>query len=115
MKHDKNSVATSINAHSFDCSHSLLRSESKNQQLIGICLENIIAVATPDAVLVASKDQSQKLKIAVDKLKEEKIWQAEMFQKDYRPWGWFETLAIDKSFQVKQIFVKPGAALSAVS
>ena len=30
----------------------------------------------------------------------------------YRPWGWYETLALGERFQVKRIQVNPGAALS---
>ena len=29
-----------------------------------------------------------------------------------RPWGWFRTLAASPGFQVKEIFVRPGAKLS---
>ena len=45
-------------------------------------------------------------------LKVNKIRQAEILPKDYRPWGWFESLALGDQFQVKRICVKPGAALS---
>ena len=44
--------------------------------------------------------------------KSEDVTQAETFPKDHRPWGWFETLTIRGRFQVKRIFMKPGAALS---
>ncbi|MEM6662334.1 MAG: cupin domain-containing protein, partial [Pseudomonadota bacterium] len=38
--------------------------------------------------------------------------QATDFPRVYRPWGWYETLALGSRFQVKQIMVKPGAQLS---
>jgi mannose-1-phosphate guanylyltransferase/mannose-6-phosphate isomerase len=75
-------------------------------------LEDIIAVAMPDAVLVAHKDRAQDVKIAVNKLKEKGVAQAETLPRDYRPWGWYESIAIGPRFQVKRIVVKPGAALS---
>ena len=53
---------TSITANAIDCSNTLLRSESASQQVVGIGLENIIAVAMPDAVLVAHKDYTQRLR-----------------------------------------------------
>ena len=31
---------------------------------------------------------------------------------EFRPWGWFESLKLSDNFQVKRIFVKPGAAIS---
>ena len=109
---DNSGNVTSKSAHAIECTNSLLRSEEGNQQLIGLGLDNIMAIAMRDAVLVAHKDQSQNVKMAVDILKRNKIAQAEIFPKDYRPWGWFESLAIGNRFQVKLICVKPGAALS---
>ena len=112
MRCDENGVATSSNAHAIDCKDTLLRSESASLELIGLGLEDIIAVAMPDAVLVAHKDRAQDVKQAITLLKEEFAVQSEIFPKDHRPWGWFETLAIYDRFQVKQILVKPGSALS---
>ena len=63
-------------------------------------------------MLVASKDRAQDVKKAVELLKAKDIVQAEIFPKDHRPWGWFESLALGGGFQVKRICVKPGAALS---
>ena len=66
----------------------------------------------PDAVLVAHKDHAQEVKQAVELLKSKKVVQAETYPKDYRPWGWFESLAVGEHFQVKRICVKPGGSLS---
>lgn len=112
MERDQNGVAMSANACAIDCKDSLLRSESEGLELVGLGLENILAIAMPDAVLIAHKDRSQDVKHVINKLKSENIMQAETFPKDHRPWGWFETLATRGRFQVKRIFVKPGAALS---
>lgn len=109
---DQSGNVISETAHAIDCANSLLRSESGSQQVVGIGLDNIMAIAMPDAVLVAHKDRSQDVKKAVELLKKEDIAQAEVFPKDYRPWGWFESLALGNRFQVKSICVKPGAALS---
>ena len=103
---------TSETAHAIECRNSLLRSESSGQQVVGIGLNDIITIAMPDAVLVAPKDRAQDVKKAVELIKSKDIAQAEKFPKDHRPWGWFESLALGESFQVKRIFVKPGAALS---
>ena len=75
-------------------------------------LDNIIAIAMPDAVLIAHKDQAQNVKTVVKNLKEKEIQQAEIFPIDHRPWGWFETIALGQRFQVKRIVVNPAAALS---
>ena len=44
---------TSGPATAIDCADTLLRAEDEQQALVGIGLEGIIAVAMPDAVLVA--------------------------------------------------------------
>lgn len=95
-----------------DCRDSLLRSEDEELQLVGIGLDGIIAVAMPDAVLVAAKSEVQRVKDAVETLKQRKVAQATSFRRDRRPWGWFETLSEGDRFKVKRIVVLPGAALS---
>ena len=68
-------------AHVIDCSNSLLRSESSSQHVVGIGLDDIMAITIPDAVLVAHKDRAQDVKNAVAVLKAKGIIQAEIFQK----------------------------------
>jgi mannose-1-phosphate guanylyltransferase/mannose-6-phosphate isomerase len=111
-KSDASGNVTSETAYAIECVNSLLRSESSSQQVVGIGLNNIMAIAMPDAVLVAPKERAQDVKKAVELLKSKDIAQAEIFPKDHRPWGWFESLALGDCFQVKRICVKPGAALS---
>jgi mannose-1-phosphate guanylyltransferase / mannose-6-phosphate isomerase len=94
------------------CTNSLLRSEAEGQALVAIGLDGMIAVAMPDAVLVAPRARAQEVKQAVAALKARGARQAETFPRDHRPWGWFETLALGDRFQVKRIVVHPGAALS---
>lgn len=105
-------VVTAGSARAIDCHNSLLRSESDGLELVGIGLENVIAVAMADAVLVADKSRAQDVKKAVDLLKARAAPQAVQFPKDHRPWGWFETLVLGPRFRVKRIVVHPGAALS---
>ena len=112
QKSDDNGVVTSRNATAIDCKNVLLRSEGQDQQLVGLGLTDIIAIAMPDAVLVVHKDRAQDVKKVVKTLKKNNVSQAEVLPKDHRPWGWFETLTIRGRFHVKRIFVHPGAALS---
>ncbi len=112
MEKDGNGVATSLNAHAIECSDTLLRSENSGQEIVGLGLKNIIAIAMPDAVLVANKKNTQDVRSVVKKLRDKKISQSEVFPKDHRPWGWFERIAISSKFQVKRICVNPGGILS---
>jgi mannose-1-phosphate guanylyltransferase / mannose-6-phosphate isomerase len=112
MAHDADGVATSGAVEVIHCRNSLLRSEAEGQVLVGLGLENMIAVAMPDAVLVAPMERAQDLRLAVSALKAAGAKQATEFPKDHRPWGWFESLVLGERFQVKRIHVRPGAALS---
>ncbi|KCZ49376.1 mannose-1-phosphate guanylyltransferase/mannose-6-phosphate isomerase [Hyphomonas pacifica] len=109
---DENGVAVSGHATALDCSDTLLRSEDEGLELVGIGLKNVIAVAMPDAVLVADASRAQDVKLAVAELKRKGAQQAEKFPRDHRPWGSFECIASGDRFQVKRIFVKPGESLS---
>jgi mannose-1-phosphate guanylyltransferase/mannose-6-phosphate isomerase len=95
-----------------DCRNSLLRSEHPDQELVGLGLDGIVAIAMTDAVLVADINRTQDVKLAVKSLAAKGARQAESLPVDYRPWGHFETLVLGDRFQVKRIVVKPRASLS---
>ena len=109
---DAAGTVTAGPAVSLECRNTLLQATSEAQELVGIGLQDIIAVAMPDAVLVAHKDRAQEVKEAVAALKAKSAPQAETLPRDYRPWGWYESLVVGPRFQVKRIVVHPGAALS---
>lgn len=75
-------------------------------------LENVMVVATEDAVLVASKDRAESVKDIVAQFKVNGRKQALYHHRVYRPWGWYETLNRGDRYQVKCIMVKPGGKLS---
>ena len=62
---DEAGVVTGIDATAIDCSNVLLRSENEAQHLVGLGLQDIIAIAMPDAVLVAHKRRSQDVSLVV--------------------------------------------------
>ena len=109
---DTTGTVTTGLATALDCNDTLLQATSEAQHLVGIGLKDIIVVAMPDAVLVAHKDRTQEVKRAVTELKAKSVPQAETLPRDYRPWGWYESIAVGPRFQVKRIVVHPGAALS---
>jgi mannose-1-phosphate guanylyltransferase len=73
---------------------------------------DLIIIDTPDALLVSSKKNSQKIKKIVEKLNTEKRVEHINNRKVYRPWGYFDSIDSGNGFQVKRIFVNPGAKLS---
>ncbi len=102
----------SDHATAISCEDTLLRSETPGLELVGIGLKDIVAIAMNDAVLVAHKSDAQRVKEAVNALKARGASQAVQLPRDYRPWGWYESLVVGGRFQVKRIVVHPGAALS---
>ncbi len=109
---DSEGNALSGPATQIDCKNTLLRSDRADTRIVGLGLENIAAIATDDAILVANMDDSERVKEVVAELKIQKAPQAEGFRQCHRPWGYYETLALGQRFQVKRIVVKPGGCLS---
>ena len=73
---------------------------------------DLVIVDTPDALLVADKSRSQEVSAIVAKLKQSNRKEHEQHLRNYRPWGYFETLSIGGRFQVKLLHVEPGGKLS---
>ncbi|SMX32730.1 mannose-1-phosphate guanylyltransferase/mannose-6-phosphate isomerase [Octadecabacter ascidiaceicola] len=112
MPTDDDGVSTHGPSLAVDCANTLLRSENDDVQIVGLGLSDIVAIAMPDAVLVADRSRVADLGVVVKEMRKHKVRQADTFPRDYRPWGYFETLTLRDRFQVKRIVVKPGASLS---
>lgn len=85
---------------------------AENRLLAVVGVDDHIVVETTDAVLVANKKYCQDVKKIVLRMKEMQRKEIDSHRKVYRPWGYYEVLCNDRSFQVKRIIVKPGASLS---
>ena len=90
--------------------NSYLRSEGPLVAAVGV--EDIVVVATPDAVLVSHKSASQDVKRIVEQLERSGRELHTTHRKVYRPWGFYESIDSGDSFQVKHIMVNAGAKLS---
>lgn len=90
--------------------NSLVRAESRIVAVVGV--QDLVVVETRDAVLVAHKDQVQRVKQIVDHLKSQERTEHLYHTKVYRPWGHYEGIDAGDRFQVKRITVKPGEKLS---
>jgi mannose-1-phosphate guanylyltransferase/mannose-6-phosphate isomerase len=91
-------------------SNSLVRAESRIVAVVGV--KDLVVVETSDAVLVAHKDQVQRVKNIVDHLKVQERTEHLHHTRVYRPWGFYEGIDAGERFQVKRICVKPGEKLS---
>lgn len=75
-------------------------------------VDDIVVVATKDAILVTNREHSGEVKALVDDLKSRNVREASEHLKMYRPWGAYQRIDIGSRFQVKRISVKPGGRLS---
>ncbi|MCF6247927.1 MAG: mannose-1-phosphate guanylyltransferase/mannose-6-phosphate isomerase [Desulfobacula sp.] len=107
---DKNLNVIKGDVLTHDVKSSYINSESSLITAVGI--ENFVIVETKDAILVSPRDRVQDVKKIVKQLKDNDREESITHRKVYRPWGSYETMDIEKRFQVKRITVKPGAKLS---
>ncbi len=99
-------------ASQIDCQNTTLWSAAHGTQLVGLGLKNVVTVVMDDAVLVADAGRMQDVRDVVEHLEKAGVTQANRHAKDYRPWGWFESLINMPGYQVKRLHVYPGEALS---
>ncbi len=111
MNHDADGNASTGSVVFHDSRNSLVRSEDAILTAV-VGLEDIIVVATPDAVLVTSRDKAEQVKGLVEQLKAQNRRQADQHLRIYRPWGYYQGIDLGSRYQVKRIVVKPNAKLS---
>ncbi len=107
---DDDGNAAQGDVHFTDTRNSFAYSESAALCLLG--LDDVFAVATRDAIVVAPKDRAQDVKAVVDAFKRDDRNEVFEHARVYRPWGWYEGLSEGDRFQVKCLMVKPGGRLS---
>ena len=93
-----------------DASGCYVRGEGPLVAAIGV--EDLIITATPDVVLVSTKDRDQDVSKVVTRLKTNGHQSATQTQCVHRPWGYYQSIHAGDRFQVKRITVNPGAKLS---
>ena len=93
-----------------DSRNTLVRAESRLVAAVG--LDDFIIAETADAVLVAPKHQSQRVKEIVSHLSKRQRDEVNSHTRVYRPWGWYESISSCERFQAKRIVVTPGSSLS---
>jgi len=103
---------TSTGSVVFNDTHNSLAHSDETILTAIVGLDNVIVVATPDAVLVTSRDKSEQVKNLVEQLKAQNREQAVRHLRVYRPWGYYQGVDLGSRYQVKRIVVKPSATLS---
>jgi mannose-1-phosphate guanylyltransferase/mannose-6-phosphate isomerase len=90
--------------------NSYVRSEGRLVAAVG--LDNVVVVATDDAVLVADANSAAEVSGIVAKLRGQNRSESQQHVTCHRPWGHYRSVDAGDRFQVKRITVKPGAKLS---
>jgi mannose-1-phosphate guanylyltransferase / mannose-6-phosphate isomerase len=93
-----------------DVKDSLVR--ASHRLVVGIGLEDVVVVETPDAVLVARRSETQRVREAVEQLKTRGRNEPKLHRRVARPWGTYEDIDQGERFRVKRITVAPGEKLS---
>jgi mannose-1-phosphate guanylyltransferase / mannose-6-phosphate isomerase len=109
-EHDEHGNRVTGNVSLLDTRNSLVHSDGVLTAVTGV--DDIVVVATRDAVLVTSRENSGEVKILVEALKAQSIREASEHLKMFRPWGAYQRIDLGDRFQVKRITVKPGGRLS---
>ena len=97
-KKDINGNVSQGNVVKEDSKNCYIRGEKRLIAAIGV--NNLIIIETADAILIADKKQSQKVKNVVNLLKEKGISEGQDHKKIYRPWGSYESVVDDLRWQL---------------
>jgi mannose-1-phosphate guanylyltransferase/mannose-6-phosphate isomerase len=85
---------------------------AEHRLVTAIGVRDVVVVETPDPVLVAHRDEVQRVRQLVDEMKARKRREPLTHRRVFRPWGSYESVDEGGRFQVKHIVVNPGCKLS---
>jgi mannose-1-phosphate guanylyltransferase/mannose-6-phosphate isomerase len=111
LGHDADGNAATGAAVFLDSRNSLAHSDAAILTAV-VGVDNLVVVATPDAVLVTSRDKAEQVKDLVERLKAQSHEQAVMHLRVHRPWGYYQGVDAGARYRVKRIVVNPNAMLS---
>lgn len=101
------------------CFGDVLDLDTRNSFILGnkrlittIGLEDCLVIETDDAVLIAKKGETQKVRRIVDTLREKGRKEALEHVTTYRPWGNYTILEEGPRYKIKRIVVNPAEKLS---
>jgi len=108
---DQTGVVAVGDVASISCRNSLLRSSDVDgPHLVGIGLDDMVAVATRDSVLVTPRNRAQDVRLATSfGLTDRGSANPSHTEK---PWGSFDILGAGAGYQIKRLTVLPGGQLS---
>lgn len=87
-----------------DVKNSYIRGDGLLVSVIG--LENVIVIASNDAVLVANKAKAEKVKEITTHLRHNLRSELDFHKRVYRPWGYYQEIELGERFKVKRLMLK---------
>lgn len=87
-----------------DVRNSYIRGDGLLVSVIG--LEDIIVIASNDAVLVANKTKAEKVKEITTHLRHNLRSELDFHKRVYRPWGYYQEIELGERFKVKRLMLK---------
>jgi len=93
-----------------DTKNSYLRAEAGLLAVLGV--EDLVVVATSDAVMVSRRDRAQDIKQLIARLERGQRSELIAHPLVHRPWGTYRSIHNGERVQVKHIMVKPSGILS---
>lgn len=100
------------NAVQIDSQSCLVWSDCSEQVVTTVGLRDTIVVAMKDAVLVIDATETQSVKKVVELLSFQRRSQALEHKRQFRPWGWFETLVLSDTHQVRRVHLYPNKKMT---
>lgn len=107
---DKNGNTASNNTIHLGSKNNLVIAQ--NRLISTIDVEDLMIVDTADALVIAKKGSTQKVKDLVAEVKKHNVEMTNIHTTAHRPWGTYTILDENPGYKVKQIVVRPGAKLS---
>jgi mannose-1-phosphate guanylyltransferase/mannose-6-phosphate isomerase len=86
--------------------------QSAERVVAGVGIKGLLIIDTPDALLIADRNEAQKVRAVTEQLKLTGHPAHKIHRTVIRPWGSYTTLEQGPGFKLKRIVVNPGAALS---
>lgn len=98
------------NVLAIDCDNTLLQGNGRLVAAVGV--RDLCVIETADAILVAPRGQTQRVRELVDELHRRDASECRLHRTVRRPWGSYTVLEESAGYKMKRIEVVPGASLS---
>lgn len=86
--------------------------DSRSRLTAMVDVEDLIVVDSPDALFIAKRGSSQKVREVVERLRAGSRREAAQAPESARPWGIYKILCEEERFKIKRIVIMPGKRLS---